>query len=266
MWTVTLDDAQYAKWVKTLYRRMMVLGETIAQRGARHFQRDVLRRIPNGFRTYRKSWRVGRYVQDEDVSGYAVYASARATRVRTLDTKRTLLIVRPVQRFLITHPELRVLSSFSPWTTDTLPFYPPRKMAQVISRKVSTEEAKKVRTLRQEEQKTWQPLLTEAGYRSARKTMTALDESSAKAVPDVAFEGMRLEWGLGGGHRKAHVRPALRALVTRGFSGILRSRRVQDLVNPSSIAWRRGPPVERRIGGSLLRSLVFFQRRLGRVT
>ena len=65
-----------------------------------------------------------------------------------------------------------------------------------------------------------------------------------KAVPDVAYDSLRLEFGLGGMPSKPHWRPAILKLASGGLTGMIRTNREisQTMTDPTYQGWRNWRP------------------------
>lgn len=205
-----------AKFFATLDKRFQALGQTLAYESARFVLEAVYKRLPPG--PYRESLEL----VDAGQGVFAVQARNKARRVSQVDADATVLYVRPKSsRVLRLHPEIGVLARHSPWTMSTLPFFPNRRQATVISRKVRRSEIEHVTEDRNKDRRMWKAELERLGIRPDVKLRVP---PKARVLPDVAFEALRIEFGLGGKDSRAHWRPALRALARQGISRMLSSR------------------------------------------
>lgn len=233
---------------------------------AAHYVRDkILEFLPtqDDLAPYRSA------IEVVGVSGGAVYAvrvSARKRRVKKVDIPRTVLYVQANKRLSRTLPEIAVLEQYSPWTVQTLPFTPKRSEALVVSRKVSRREVERIAKARMRDQQEWQKALSKAGRREVRKDKRLDIPKKVHALPDVAFEALRLEFGLGGVKGQPHWKPAIRDFLSSGLKGMLRQdRRLVHLFTKKSFtAWKRWPPrTATKIRMGELRNYLPFQKKLG---
>jgi hypothetical protein len=74
---------------------------------------------------------------------------------------------------------------------------------------------------RKKDQGMWKAELERLGVRPKVKLVIP---PKARVLPDVAFEALRIEFGLAGKDSRAHWRPALRALASQGIPRMLSSR------------------------------------------
>jgi hypothetical protein len=82
-----------------------------------------------------------------------------------------------------------------------------------------------------------------------------------RAVPDVAFEALRLEFGLGGIKGRPHWRPVLRKFAGIGILGFAETRKNWELtmMDPSFKGWKSLPSAP-QISASKLRDFQKFQQ------
>lgn len=197
---------------------------------------------------------------------YAVRASSKRRRVKDVDIPRTVLYVQANKRLRRTKPEIVVLEKFSPWTIQTLPFTPKRSEALVISRKVSKREVTRIQKMRRRDRQVWQKALSKTGRRETKKDNRLDIPVKVQALPDIVFEALRLEFGLGGVKARPHWKPAVQELVGSGIRAMLRQdkRFVYLFTKKNFTAWKRWPPktpVKIRMG--TLRNYLPFQKKLG---
>lgn len=197
---------------------------------------------------------------DKDVVGAVIQANPRARRVRALPPESTVLYIVP-RRISKKTTQASILAKHSPWTLDTLPFYPSRKDAKIISRRATEREVQQTQRARDKDRKQWRRALLQLGVRVAAKKQVKAARLG-KAVTDVAFEGARLELGLGGTKAIPHWRPAVRALLKSGMKSLAR--------DPYLRRWLRSvqepgvPPTRIRSQVTVKDALTFrgFQRKL----
>ena len=87
----------------------------------------------------------------------------------------------------------------------------------------------------------------------------------AKAVPDVAFEMLTLEFGGGNERGLAIWRNSLKELLPGKAKTVLkRYKQIQDALSDSrSNTWRNWPKVDTKIKSTQLKSFIKFQKQLG---
>jgi hypothetical protein len=167
-------------------------------------------------------------------------------------------------------PAIEVLERYNPWTIDTLPFQPERSEAMIISRKVDRREADRVSKLRKRDTPQWRAELDRAGVRNIKKDRQIKPPKSVKTIPDVAFEALRLEFGLGGVKGHAHWRPAILRLVHGGVKHEVRHKKdyAKTLTSLKFRGWKKWPTRTRhKIRIAEAQKYVPFQKKLGiRVT
>jgi hypothetical protein len=242
------------KFFETLDKRFKVLGRTLAYESARFVLEEVYRRLPAG--EYRDSLEL----VDVGDGVFAVRAKNKAKRVSEIDSQATALYVRPKsRRVLRLHPEIGVLAQHSPWTMDTLPFFPSRRHAIVVSRTVRRSELEHIVEDRKKDRAMWKSELERLGVRPKVKLEIP---PKARVLPDVAFEALRIEFGLAGKDSRAHWRPALRALASQGIPRMLSAR--SPLMEPvTSFRYSVGLlPVDGSITQSDAAKFTAFQKRL----
>lgn len=201
-----------------------------------------------------------------DIVAFALRSNVRDRRVRQVDAPKTVLYIRSKNRLRRVKPEIEILEKYSPWTLQTLPFMPKRGDALVITRRVSKREVTEIEKKRTKDRPKWRRELDQSGHREVKKDNKLKLPKKAQMIPDVAFEALRLEFGLGGVKGKPHWRPSIRRLKTTGFKSILRRDRhlKQAFTDPNYRGWKRWPPRTRhkvRIGEA--RNYLPFQKKLG---
>jgi hypothetical protein len=228
----------------------------------------VVERIPtkDDYSTYANSLEVVRVsgVNPEEGAAYAIRSKPGARRVRQVDSQKVVLYIRPRRRLARTPPQIEVLEKYNPWTLDTLPFMPKKREALVIMRRVNGREVTKIGEQRKRDRPQWRKELSRCGVLPAKKGTKPKLSRHSKALPDVAFEALRLEFGLGM-QPKPHWRPALRQFLQTGFQGMLRRMPGLQaaLTKPKFMGWRKWPPrTAHRIRVQDATSFMPFQQKL----
>lgn len=227
-------------------------------------KKELVGRIPNQdqYKTYKNSVRMASVSGTEGF--YVISANPKARRVKAIVTEKVLLYVRPRRRLGRVAPEITVLEKYSPWTAETMPFTPKRRDAVVVSRRVSASEVKKIARKRRRERPKWSVELAKVGVREVRKDRQVQIPKGVRAVPDVAFEGLRLEFGIGV-KPVAHWRPAILWAKRNGPTLVIKGNRslLQALGDPKFQRWKSWPPRVRAVRGGEMVKFIPFMKRLG---
>jgi len=226
---------------------------------------DLLARIPSSMGKYKKSLDVAKVTglgAGEDA--FVVAVDTKRVKVKKVKGAKTLLYVKPNRRQRRTPDSVQVLIKHSPWTPDTIPFMPSKRVATVLSRSASKSEVKKVAEARQKHDE-WKRELAKAGVRKIRKDHGLKVSPKVKALPVVSLEGIKLELGLGP-DAKPHWKPAILSLKKRGLKQIsMQDRDLRKALERSEFnRWRKWPtrtPRKVRIGQA--KKYEGFQKRLG---
>lgn len=215
----------------------------------------VQSKIPSGpsYNTYRRSLKLVQFPTTDPV--FAIIAESKAEPV---DSSRDVLYIRERNTGRRTPPEVKLLLQYQPWTADTLPLPPPTKFVEVIKRRVSEREVELVRKNVESKRREWTAAFTKAGVRLPQGPV-----ADSKAVPDIAYTAIRLEYGLGGSRAVAHWRPALasvRQQVTKIFSDEEVGRALLDW---SFSGWKRWRTLsEEFVPATVIESFDQFQDKL----
>ena len=268
MITVTSDVEAVSKLVQQWPARARALMRMTAYMAARGVYRGVKAKIPAQHGELRKAIRLSRIVGLPDsAQGYAVHAIAKGRSIPTSDEPTTVMYVSAKTNLMTKVPRsVRILEEHGPWTVDTLPYQPDLKFATVVSRKANPRTVAKVRRMRHRDRAVWRRKMNDAGLREIRKGARLQANRRMKSVPDVAFESVRLEFGLGGAASHPHWRPAILKLAVRGLTGMIaRNPQFSKAMNdPSYSGWMSWPPpVSTRVTTMQVLTYVPFQRKLG---
>lgn len=237
-----------------------------ASQSALHSVRD---RVPKGAADLKRSLRISRVAGlPENQHAFVVHAVPRGKTTKKAGEETTVLYVsakknllRPVLR------SVRILEEHSPWTVDSLPYQPDVRTSTVISRRANPRVVEKVRESRRRDRAVWRKKMADAGLREVRKDQRLRRNRALKTIPDVAYDSLRLEFGLGGMPSKPHWRPAILKLASGGLAGMIRSNREisRTMTDPTYQAWSGWKPAEARGTVSILRAMQYvpFQNILG---
>ena len=228
---------------------------------------DLLGYLPSDRKELRESLRMQRIRGLPDrVDGYVIRAIPKRRAIAREATDNTVVYVAVKDNLMRSPPkETLLLQKYSPWTLETLPYAPDPKTADVVSRKVSRREVIKVRRMRTQQRATWRREMIQAGVRLSPVGVRPI-MADPETTPDLAFESMRLEFGLGGEPAKPHWRRAILWLAVRGGTGMIARKRefARAMTDPGYRAWerwpRRGPGF---VSVAQAKRYVPFQKRLG---
>ena len=220
--------------------------------------------LPNGdpsIEAIKKALRMSRVrgLRDEEYA-YAVHAPANAASAEELKPDNVILYVE-LKRLPARLPKrVKILADHGPWTLDTLPFYPDRKWATVVSRNVNVSVVSRIKKERKADESAWVRKLQEAGVRKPLKGQVVFPRGSS-AVPDIAFDSLRYEFGLGA-QSAPHWRPAVLAAKTLTPKIGKRREVHQMMMNPKNRSWAKKVSVP-GLPLSKLKKFVPFQKLLG---
>lgn len=211
--------------------------------------RDKISTTTPDLRAYRNSIIV-RDVKPIAVGGHTFYPAAvlsepKSRQVKELHTKRSILSVQP-SRAGREQPAVQVLKQHEPWTLDTLPWFPPDTMAEMVASEVREDEYVAIREARLKDLPLVLSQLRKAGVRAKKPKQ---DEFKNRAVTqDIALMALRLEFGVpGSAADMPHWRPALRSLKKKGFQEIGAAvnshykRTFRTLLDPRFSQWKTIP-------------------------
>jgi len=231
---------------------------------------DVMSKIPTSglHRSYRDGLEIGRVMglsADEDA--YAIYVDVKKSKVRKVDGPKTVLYIQAKRRSRRTPPEIAVLESFNPWTIDTLPIAPDKRWAVIVSRKASKTVVSKVAKQRRRDAGKWKRALSKVGVRQIKKDQGLKVNRKVKAMPDVALDAIRMEFGLGATKSTPHWRPAILQLVKgRIFKQLIKQdkRLKRAFLDSGFQQWKKWPKkIRRKLRMGEVRKYKGFQKKLG---
>jgi len=228
---------------------------------------DVIGLLPSDRKQLRRSLKMQQIRGLPDsVDGYVIRSIPMGRAVSKSESDTTVVYVAAKTGLMRSIPkETVLLEQYSPWTTETLPYAPDPKTADVITRRVSPREVVRVRLLRKRDKVKWKRQMIEEGIKAAGIGLEPQARETL-AIPDTAFESLRLEFGLGGAPAKPHWRKAITKLALRGGTGMIARKRefTRAMTDLSFKSWERWP---RRTAGfatvAEAKRYVPFQKRLG---
>lgn len=200
------------KLLKQLPERMKLMERWVTYELAQRMHDEVVEGIPTGkaHSRYRKSIVLRRVLVPGGRTSFSVSVDPKASGVKEVDPATLVVFVKSRRRRLRRPPpQIRVLERYNPWTLDTLPFLPGRDEAVIVSRPVSPQEVQAVAEARRRDASIWKTELARTGSIVRKKDKLSFPKQAGSIVPDVMFEGLRLERGLSGAKATPHWRPAL---------------------------------------------------------
>lgn len=198
-------------------------------------------------------------------AAYAVHAPMKSRRVRKLDVAKTVIYIRAKKRLTRADPAVQLLEDKGPWTADTIPFWPSKKEATVIQRKVTKREADRVAKEQTAKASGIRRQMLEAGRRIKPKKIGAPGQlgRKGKAVPDVAMQALELEFGGEGKRSKPVFRRMLRAAKKSIRRLPMRHRIIKEtMFDPNSKRYKNFPPRVDKISSSEAGDFEGFQDRI----
>lgn len=255
--------------IKQMPLRLRKLRSEFLYRAVKFAFDELTNRIPatQELRAYRSSLEMARITGvGKDSDAYAIRANLKARLVRKVDVPRTILYIRARSKLRKVPPEIAILERFNPWTVETLPFVPNRKDAVMVQRKSNNKEVVSVAREKNRLSKEWKRELARVGIRGSKLAKARVKLAKPiKVIPDVFYDALRLEFGLGGMKPKPHWRPAILRMMTTGVPSIRSALFTKDnLTQFQRRAWVNFPTrVSKRITVSEAKSFAEFQRRLG---
>jgi len=184
-----------------------------------------------------------------------------ASKLKQEDAAVTLLFVKAAKKVDMASGERRlvdeaagILAKHSPWTMDTLPYEPNRRVASIRAIRATAAEVKKIEVERQKELPAVQKQLQKAGIKQFR---AAKERFGRKVTRDIGFEVLRREFGIQS-KTSAHWRPAIKAARTEHVDAALK-KLVRWLTVPSEKRWQKNLVIKQE-QGSVISRVERFQK------
>jgi hypothetical protein len=206
-------DAAFQQLLDEFDERMDGFVEKLPEELAQALLKEVTRLAPKGqIEGYPDFLTVSRVQGKTD--GYSVYcvipsAKGFKTRLKSGDSLRVVLDVHPKVIGGKVDEASMVLARRNPWTMGTLPYEPPKRDAQIVSRKVTEKEARFIEYERRKQREDVVKELKALGKPIRAESKVLLEQ---KVERDLYWEVTRIEFGLSA-VAKPHWRPATRALT-----------------------------------------------------
>ena len=252
-----------------LEERFRSLHRTVSYLAAKDAHELILSSIPGGseYADLRKSMRISEIGVGNDAGAYSVHAPVKGRRVRKIDVPKTVIYVRAKSKLTRPDPAVKLLEDKGPWTVDTIPFWPNKKEATVVQRKVTRKEADTVAKEQQGKLSGIRAELLEMGRRikPAKAGDPGHVKRGGKAVPDVGMQALELEFG-GQGKRSKPVFRKMVSAVKGSMRRMGHKNKVigQTVSDPNSKRYKNFPPRMSKISVSKAKDFSGFQKRLGR--
>jgi len=244
---------RFESQMKGIKKKLDAVQELVLVRSAEYLRDSVVEGLPSKFEELRSGLRVGR-VQGTTAFGVYYVGQTVTKKPKDIEPSTEVLYVRPLKgRLVRVSDRVRVLVLYSPWPVDLLPFFPGRREAVVVSRRVTEDEVASVRKQREDDRSRWEHELVSLGVKVGEPLKVPL---RSKVVEDVPFQALRLEFGGEGVAARPVWRPTLRNLVKSRLSGIFQ-RALKDVFDGGA-----EPKAEVSITNGKLADCAGFQERV----
>lgn len=214
-----------------------------------------------------KSLKLGEFTGQKDTSVFSVFVDSESKHLKKMDAQRMVIYVKRRVNPTKVKPEIEILINKGPWTAETIPFWPSKKDALIIQRKVDTRTAQKITKLQNGQRDDVRRDLARLNVKEVDQAVKQkmLGGRKAKAITDVAYEMISLEFG--GMKTKASGlwRNSIHKLSGMQKSILSRYRRIsQMLYDPRYKAFSGYPKVETKVKMSQLNAAKGFVRQIGK--
>jgi hypothetical protein len=199
-------------------------------------------------------------------ASFAIYIPVKGRRIKKIDVSKTVIYVRAKKGVKPPAEDVLILEQNSPWTADTIPFWPKKSEGLAVQRKTTKREADAVA----KEKKKLLPKLLHQFKELGRNIKLPKPGSpgfvsrNAKAVPDLAMQALNLEFG----HGDVKSRPVFRKVFRSAKQNVVglpeRFQQIKDaLTDPNSKSYKNWPKRMDKIPMGQARTFMGFQKRLG---
>lgn len=265
-------------WLSPRHRKNMRLVEQLEERrkallrmipyaAAEELKKYIKKKLPGGrdYKDYLDSLEVSEVTgyRPDRQSAFTLHIRDKAKRVRRVESPRTALYVRKRKKLDRDDESIKLLEDMSPWTMDTIPFWPSESKAIVIQRRMSKESVSRIA----ERQKS-----REAEIRSRLASMgkkvdygpKKLKRSRKKAIPDMAMKALSVEFGTGDEKPIPAWRPGLRMIQTTAMKRLpSKYKQINEaMYAPDATSWKRWPRTQNRIDRKTLEKYQGFQEKV----
>lgn len=196
---------------------------------------------------------------------YSVSLKNTVNQVKNLDPEITVIRIKAIQRLGGKDPKAAILERFSPWTIETIPFFPDKKFAEVINNKATKKEVDAVKSLRKKDESIWRRELLKAGAKLESNLNQKTIPTNLKSTNDVELDAIRLEFGLDGNNNGRQWAKAMRELASSGIASIIKDNGLMKILSDPNFTnfSTYVPKVTKRMTAAEARNLVTFQKRIG---
>jgi hypothetical protein len=265
------DRNNWRMVTEELEDRFKAMHRMVSYAAAKEAFDQVLAGIPSGaaYKDLRKALKISEIggMKKGSQGGFSVHAPVKGRRVKKLDIGKTLVFVTAKKRLVRPDPAIKLLEDTSPWTADTIPFWPNKKEAVVVQRKTSKKEVDQVAKSKKNELAGIRAQLREMGRKIKKKKVgdPGHPGRKGKAIPDVGMQALELEFGGQGKRAKPVWRKAIRALRGSAMKRMPFKHKVimEAATKPNSKRWKRWPAKMDKVGAGEARKYSGFQKRLG---
>jgi hypothetical protein len=178
-------------------------------------------------------------------SAFAVTIDSKARKIKKIDIQRTVLYVRGKKKMDRKSPAITALEDMGPWTPDTIPFWPNKREAVVIQRKVTKREADKISKMQldtKQKEKVASAFANLPGKKPGKGNKDKVSRNG-KAIPDLNMLAHTLEFGGPGQKAVPAWRTTIHNIITMGLSKISKKYKQIDaaFTDPNSREWKKWP-------------------------
>lgn len=196
-------------------------------------------------------------------ASFAIHVKQTAKRVRKIDGAKTVLYVR-AKKGATRSPSIitEVLENMGPWTIDTIPFWPSKKHAVVVQRKVKKAQVERVANMQEKQKAKVRAALAKFG-RKLKNPDEKRKRNGEKAIEDLAMVALNLEFGNGDVRAVPAWRTSILDIPNQVKAAFRdRSQIIGALTDPSDRRWKTWPRVKDKVGRSQVKSYINFMKRI----
>lgn len=253
-----------------LEERAAAMSRMVAYAAAKEIYDAVLDAIPGGndYSDLKKALKLVEVggVKKGKEAAFAIYVNPKGRRIKRIDVGKTLITILPRQGQTAAPDDVVLLAKSSPWTADTIPFWPKKSEATVIQKKVSKRQADAVAKQKKKDFPGIAKELLEMGRKvePLKPNAPGRVKRNAKAVPDLAMQALSLEFGDQGVRSNPVFRKSI--LTTKRSIGGLPDRFAEittAMTDPNSKKYKNWPGHLPKISSATASSFKGFQKRLG---
>ena len=231
---------------ETWQKRLVAFQHQLNYQSAKYVQ-DTIKDILKGdeYKDYRDALRLSRLTGlNKKESGYVVFIAdaSESTKVKDVPANRTLILIRAKKAPKEPRKDVMLLQQFSPWTLSNIPFMPNKNDAEIIYKKTSASEVRRVEKNAKRNILATKKAFQKQGvkYPDTKKGI-AKTLSNAKSVPDVAMQGLQMETAFEGNKSRPHWKPAISRFKNAWIPSALKNkellRAMYDPYNRQYMSW-----------------------------